>query len=117
MFQTIDDYLDSLSPEQRSGLQALREVIAQTDSTLEECITYNIPAFRKDKAVVGFGAAKKHLSMYPMSQQVFVEFEDELKSFVTTKGTIQFSQTHPIPPELVSRIVAFRIAENQRNSK
>ena len=117
MYESIDDYLETLSTTQRAGLQELREVIAACDDSLEECITYNIPAFRKGKAVVAFGAAKKHLSLYPMSPAVFEEFTEELSEFSATKGTIKFTPDKPIPSGLVAKIVAFRILENQRNAK
>ncbi len=39
-------------------------------------------------------------------------FQDELKSFETSKGTIRFSPDKPLPTALVKKLVKARIVEN-----
>ena len=62
--------------------------------------------------LVGFGAAAKHCSFYPMSSSIIKKFRNELKDFNTSKGTIRFQPNHPLPPALVRKLVKARIAEN-----
>ena len=40
-------------------------------------------------------------------------FKEELKDFITSKGTIQFTQEKQIPKKLIQRIVKERIKQNE----
>ena len=65
--KTIDDYLVSLSKEKRAALENLRRAIKSAAPKAEECISYNIPAFRlAGRLLVAFGAAANHCAFYPM---------------------------------------------------
>jgi uncharacterized protein YdhG (YjbR/CyaY superfamily) len=109
---SIDAYLAGLSADKRSALQALRKTIRAAAPDAEECISYQIPAFRLNGMLVGFGASANHLSFYPMNASTVAAFKDELEDFDTSKGTIRFQPDHPLPAPLVRKIVKTRIAEN-----
>ncbi len=58
---TIDSYLATLSPEERAALEKTRKTIRAAAPGAEECISYQLPAFKLDgKLLVAFGAAAKH---------------------------------------------------------
>jgi len=40
------------------------------------------------------------------------QFQQELSVYKTAKGSAQFPMDQPLPLELVTRIVKFRVAEN-----
>lgn len=106
---TVDDYLAALSEEQRTALEKLRRTIHSIAPRAEECISYQLPAFRLDgKMLVWFGAAANHCAFYPSG--IVQNFADELKDFKTSKGTIQFQPEHPLPATLVRKIVKARMA-------
>jgi len=64
--QTIDEYLAPLSVEKRAALEKLRQAIKSAAPRAEECISYQLPAFRLDgRMLVAFGAAKNHCAFYP----------------------------------------------------
>ncbi len=44
-------------------------------------------------------------------------FEDELKSFKTSKGTIQFPLDKPLPTALIKKIVQARMSQNARKNR
>jgi uncharacterized protein YdhG (YjbR/CyaY superfamily) len=111
---TIDDYLARVSPEQRVALEKLRKVIRATAPKAEECISYQVPAFRLNGVLVGFGARPKYCAFFPMSGTTVAAFKDELEGFETSKGMIRFQPGHPIPAALVRKIVRVRMAENAR---
>jgi len=55
--RTIDEYLASVSPDQRVLLQKPRKAIQAVTPNMEECISYGIPAFRLNgRSLVFFGA-------------------------------------------------------------
>ena len=111
--KTIDEYLAPLSGDKRAALARLRAIIRAAAPKAEECISYQIPAFRLNGMLVGFGAGATHCAFYPMSGATVATFKQELKGFDTSKGTIRFQPDRPLPTTLVRKIVKARIAENR----
>jgi uncharacterized protein YdhG (YjbR/CyaY superfamily) len=111
--QTHDEYLAALNDDRRAALQALRESIREAAPDVEECISYQIPAFRLDgKLLVGFGATAKHCAFYLMSSSIVDAYKKEIEDYDTGKGTIRFDADNPLPAALVRKLVMARIAEN-----
>jgi uncharacterized protein YdhG (YjbR/CyaY superfamily) len=109
---TIDEYLAAVTDEQRAALTKLRQTIKAAAPLAEECISYQIPAFRQNGMLVGFGATKNHCAFYLMSGSMVDDFTDELEGYDTSKGTIRFSPDKPLPKTLVRKLVKARLAEN-----
>ncbi len=110
--KTIDDYLASLPRDKRTALQVIREAIKAAAPRGEECISYGVPAFRLDgKVLVGFGAASRHCTFYPMSGTITAAHEAELSGYDTSKGAIRFPVESPLPAALVRKLVRWRLAE------
>ena len=109
--KTPDAYLAALSDDKRAALETLRKNIKAAAPQAEECISYQLPAFRfKGKLLVAYGAAAKHCAFYPGS--AVEALKDELKDYDTSKGTIRFPADRPLPPALVRKLVKLRIAKN-----
>ena len=108
----IDARLAALPADQRAALQALRETIAAAAPEAVETISYDLPAFRyHGRAFMAYLAAKRHCSLFPMGPEIIEAERDALAAFDTKKGTIRFTPDHPLPPDLVTRIVHARIAQ------
>lgn len=108
-------YLEKLPNDQRQALQRLRVTIKQAAPKASECISYQLPAFRNEgKLLVGLGATAKHCALYLMSSTVAESFQDELSAYNTSKGTIRFQPSKPLPVALVKKLVKARIKENQK---
>jgi uncharacterized protein YdhG (YjbR/CyaY superfamily) len=113
--KTIDEYLAALSDDKRAALEKLRKTIKAVAPRAEECISYQIPAFRLDgRMLVAFGATAKHCAFYPMSSSTVEAHKDDLKDYDTSKGTIRFQADGLLPAALVRKLVKARIAENGR---
>jgi uncharacterized protein YdhG (YjbR/CyaY superfamily) len=110
--KTIDEYLAALSDDKRAALEKLRQTIRAAAPDAEECISYQLPAFRLKGMLVAFGAAGNHCAFYPMSASTVAAHKDELKDYETSKGTIRFQPDKPLPSGLVRKLVKARIAEN-----
>jgi uncharacterized protein YdhG (YjbR/CyaY superfamily) len=111
--KTTDEYLATLSDDQRAALEKLRKTIKIAAPKAEECLSYQLPAFRLNgRLLVAFGASAKHCAFYPMSSFTVQAHRDELKDYDTSKGTIRFQPDHPLPAALVHKLVKARIAEN-----
>jgi uncharacterized protein YdhG (YjbR/CyaY superfamily) len=110
--KTIDDYLNRVSPDKRAALQKLRKIIRAAAPMAEECISYQIPAFRQNGTLVGFGATAKHCAFFPFNSTTVAAFKADLKGYETSKGTIRFQPEKPLPAALVRKLVKARLAEN-----
>src|ERR671931_74172 len=109
--KTIDEYLATLSSDKRAALQKLRKAIKAAAPKAEECISYQIPAFRLDgKMLVWFGAATNHCSFFPGASPI-AAYKKALVKYNTSKGTIRFPPDNPLPDTLVKKLVKARIAE------
>ena len=109
---SIDEYLAGVSDEKRAALQQLRKTILGVIPKAEECISYQMPAFRHEgRVLVYFAAAANHCAFYPGG--MVNEFKDDLEGYETSKGTIRFQPERPIPASLVRRIVKARVAQNE----
>jgi uncharacterized protein YdhG (YjbR/CyaY superfamily) len=111
--KTIEEYLAALSDDKRAALEKLRKTIRAAVPKAEECLSYQLPAFRLDgKMLVAFGATVNHCAFYPMSASTVEAHKDELKDYETSKGTIRFQADNPLPAALVRKLVKARIVEN-----
>ncbi len=79
----------------------------------EEGISYQVPAFRVEgKVIAGFAAFKNHLSYLPHSGSVFpLLLRNELASYKTSTGALQFPVDSPLPKPLVEQLIRVRIAQ------
>ena len=110
---THDEYLSGLPDDKQAALQSLRRTIHAAAPRAEECMSYQLPAFRLDgKVLVPFGATATHCSFFPGSGTAVEAHKDDLKRYGTSKGTIRFDADKPLPATLVRKIVRYRIAEN-----
>jgi uncharacterized protein YdhG (YjbR/CyaY superfamily) len=110
--KTVSGYLASLSGENRAELNNLRKNIRAAAPGAEECISYQMPAFRFDgRMLVWYGAWENHCALYPGTS--IEPFKKALGRFDTgSKGTIRFQADDPLPTTLVRRLVKARIAQN-----
>ena len=110
--KTIDEYLAPLSSEKRAALEKLRRAIKSAAPKAEECISYQLPAFRQDGMLVAFGATANHCAFYLMSSSTVEAHDADLEGYDISKGTIRFQADKPLPAALVRKLVKARMAEN-----
>ena len=105
-----DAYLALVSDDKRAALEKLRKTIKAAAPKAEECISYQVPAFRLNgKFLVAYGAAANHCAFYPGS--VIESLKDELKGYDMGTGTIRFPASKPLPSALVRKLIKLRMAK------
>ena len=109
--KTIDEYIAGFPPDVQEILQKVRATIRKAAPEAEEAIKYGIPTFTLKGNLVHFGAYKKHIGFYPAPTGL-EEFKEELSAYEGSKGTVRFPLDKPIPFDLISKIVKFRVQEN-----
>ena len=112
----IDDYLASFPQEVRAILGKIRKTIRNAAPRAEEAISYQIPTFKLEGNLVHFAAFKRHIGFFPTSTGT-AQFKDQLSAYKGGKGSVQFPFDEPIPYNLISKIVKFRVKENLERAK
>jgi uncharacterized protein YdhG (YjbR/CyaY superfamily) len=106
----VDAYLATLSGDALDKISELRALLTRMLPDAEEVISYSMPAFRKGKIVLWYKASAKHYSLFPYGRTIEV-FRKELAGYSLSKGTIRFPYNKPLPADLITRIVQYRIQE------
>lgn len=101
----VDTYLERVTPTQKDSLQHIRELIHKIIPDVEEVIGYGMPTFKyKGKNVIHIAAFKDHMSLFPTSEPIEA-LKTRLTAYKTSKGTIQFSESNPIPDDLLRELI------------
>lgn len=109
--QNIDEYIASFPRDIQAILEKVRATIRKAAPEAEETIKYQIPTFTLNGNLVHFGAFKTHIGFYPTAGGI-EKFKKELSAYAGAKGTVRFPLDQPVPFDLISKIVKFRVQEN-----
>lgn len=111
-----DAYIASFPKETQVLLKQLREVIIKAAPKAEECISYQMPAFKLNGPVVYFAGYAKHIGFYPTGSGIEA-FRDEIAGYKNSKGAVQFPLDKPLPVKLITKIVKYKVKENLEKVK
>ncbi|MEZ0542137.1 iron chaperone [Fibrella arboris] len=109
--KSVDEYLYDFPEAVQYLLEELRQAIREAAPEAVETISYQMPAFMLHGKLVYFAGYKNHIGFYPTASGI-TAFKDELSTYNCTKGTVQFPLDKPLPLDLITRIVKFRVQEN-----
>ena len=112
----IDDYLSGYPKHVQQLLTQVRLTIKKAAPKATEKISYGIPTFALEGNLVHFAAFQNHIGFYPTASAI-AAFSEELSSYKSSKGAVQFPLDEPLPLTLVSRMAKFRIEEKLRKRK
>ena len=115
-YTTIDEYIAMFPDDVQKKLEAIRKVVREVTPNATEKISYQIPTFYLNGNLVHFAAFRDHISFFPTSSGV-TAFQKELEKYKTVWGTIQFPLDEPLPLDLIKKITAFRVRENEKNNE
>jgi uncharacterized protein YdhG (YjbR/CyaY superfamily) len=111
----IDEYIASFPDDVQKILRKIRLTIRKAAPDAEEKISYQIPTFTLHGNLIYFAAFKKHVSVYP-APRGNEAFRDELSAYEGGKGTVRFPLDKPVPYDLITRIVKFRVKDNMERA-
>ena len=115
-YSSIDEYISIFPQEVQKKLIELRATIRASAPEAEEKISYQMPTFALKGNLVHFAAYQKHIGFYPAPSGI-QEFKKELSVYEGAKGSVKFPIDKPLPLELISKIVKFRVSENLKNAE
>jgi len=117
-YKSVDDYVAAQPQPARSALERVRATIRKALPRATEGISYQIPVYKLDGAMVlYFAGFQQHYSIYPASSHLVSALKKELAGFLHSKATIRFPVTDAVPTRLIARIAKLRAAETAEVSK
>jgi len=108
----VDEYIKSAPEDVRDKLGKIRQTIKAAAPNVKEKIGYGIPTFTHHGNLVHFAAFKSHIGFYPRPSAIGA-FKKELSKYESGKGTLRFPLDKPLPLALITKIVKFRVKENE----
>ena len=111
--KSVDDYITAQTTDIQPLLKEIRKTIKKSAPKAEESISYGMPAYKYcGKPLVYFGAYKYHIGFYA-TPSGHLEFSEELSRYKQGKGSVQFPIDKALPLQLITKIVEFRVQENE----
>jgi uncharacterized protein YdeI (YjbR/CyaY-like superfamily) len=107
----IDLYIETFPENVQKLLQELRTIIKNAAPNADEIMSYQMPAYKQFSRLVYFAGYKNHIGFYPHGSPI-EHFKEEIKKYKSSKGAIQFPLDKPLPNELITKIVQFRVQED-----
>ncbi len=107
----VDNYISGFPEDVQAILEEIRAVVKLAAPEADEIMNYGIPTLTLEGNLVHFAGYKNHIGFYPAPSGI-VAFQDELSVYKGAKGSVQFPIDQPLPMDLVTRIVKFRVDEN-----
>ena|SRR5947207_3431993 len=113
--ETVDDYINSRPKNVQKLLTELRQIIKSAAPLAQEKISYGMPYYSLNGRLAYFAAHHEHIGFYPMASTI-KRFKNDLSEYKTSKGTVQFPLSKPLPTALISKMVEFKAKENLAKS-
>jgi len=111
-YQSVDDYIAAQPPPARPVLARVRATIRKALPRATEGISYQIPVYKIEGAMVlYFAAFARHYSIFPATAGLVGALKKELAGFLHGKATIRFPLAGAVPARLITRIAKLRAAE------
>ena len=109
---TVDDALATYPPADGAALARVIDLARRVAPDAQEGTSYGVPALRvSGKPLIGVSRAAGHLALYPFSPAAIDAVRDGLEGFDVSKGTVRFTAEHPVPDDVLERLVRARLAE------
>ena len=115
-FTSIDEYIATFPEDTQKILQQIRATIKAAAPEAHEKISYQMPTFDLEGNLIHFAAFKNHIGLYPTPSGT-EEFKKELSAYKFAKGSIRFPLDQPMPLDLITQIVKFRVTENLQKAE
>lgn len=110
-YTNVDEYIAGFPAEVQEILLKIRQIIKTAAPQAREKIGYQMPAYELHGALIYFAAFRQHIGIYP-GGNMSGPLDEEIAPYKKSKGTLRFPLNQPIPYDLITRIVVWRVQEN-----
>lgn len=107
----VAEYFTWFPQETQDAMSLVKDAILKVMPQAEESISYAMPTYKYKGLLAHFAAYERHIGFYPGALAIKV-FADDIAGYKSAKGSVQFPLGKPMPLDLITRIVEFRLNEN-----
>ena len=108
----IVDYIAGCPRTVQPILRKIRAIVREEAPGATEKISYRMPAFFLDGALIYYAPFKHHVGMFPPVKGD-PQLNKDLARHRGEKGNLKFALDEPMPYELIRRVVQCRLSQNQ----
>lgn len=112
---SVEEYIAQYPPTIQKLLRQMRTTIRKVAPDAQELLSYGMPAYKQYGMLTYFAAHTHHIGMYPMPSALRA-FSKELALYAAAKSTLQFPLNKPLPTALISKVVKWRVMENEEKA-
>jgi uncharacterized protein YdhG (YjbR/CyaY superfamily) len=114
-YKNADEYLATFPLETRKILETVRKAIRAAVPGVEEVISYQIPAFKKDGSwIFYYSGYKGHYALAcPPPFAAFKAFAKELAPYKKSVSAVQFPYDQPVPVDLIAKMSKHQAESNK----
>lgn len=106
--KTIEEYIGAQTEETQPLLREIQQALKEVLPEAQEKISWSIPTFWKRYNLVQFAAQKQHIGLY-VGPEAVAQFEERLKEYKISKGTIRLPYEKPLPLGLIAEIARWNL--------
>ena len=107
----VDAYLETVPDDARAILTELRATVRALVPDATERVSYGVPTFFRNGALVSYAAQARHCSLYVQSPGLVRRLAAQLAGVGVAGATIHFTPESPLPRHIVELVVRERLAE------
>lgn len=111
----VDAYIKAAPDAVRPKLEQLRKIVRTLAPEAAEGISYGMPYYKLNGALVGYAAFKNHIGFFPGA--IVQDFKSELAGYKTSKGTVQLPLDKPLPVTLIKTLIKASLKRNAEKAR
>jgi uncharacterized protein YdhG (YjbR/CyaY superfamily) len=109
-YESVDDYIGSFPEDIQLRLRELREISRNFAPNATEGLKWGHPAYSLGTILFVFSGHQKHAN-FVFTPSTLAAFRDQLTGYKTGKGSVTLPYSDPVPADVLSRMIAYRIRE------
>ena len=97
-------YMNQLDDKSKDRIEKIRHLVKTILVNSNEIISYGIITYKQKKNLFHIGGYQHHIGIYP-GPKMIIKYQEELKSYKTSKGTFQIQHHQDIPFDLIKTML------------
>ncbi len=109
--QSVSDYLANFEGDALARINLVRDAVVDIAPNATESFAYGMIGWKlRGRPLIYVGGFAKHTGLYatPSGHEAFAK---DFAKYKQGKGSVQFPLDHPVPIDLIRRVIEYRVRE------
>ena len=108
--RSVDAYISAAPKAAQPKLKQLRALVKRAAPKAEEKISYGMPYYGYKGRLIYFAGSERYIALYA-GWPLTGPSAELVAPYRTSKGTLKFSVSEPLPAALITKLVKSRVKE------